>query len=372
MSTIGHQHRRLPTNAADNGFTLIEVVIAVVLLALITGAIAASLITSLNLASSTTQRIKESNDIQLIAGYLVRDAQAAGGSDPTAAVEDSTTGVSVTWLSDNGGTDPDPLACRDTSLSESLIARFAWYDRSSSTTDLYVVKYYYAPATQQVIRLSCKGGALDARLTLGNAVITAPVAPSAPSATCNPGCARGQLPTSVTFVAYELDSPSPTPYKIQLTAKVRSEAETAPALNNSFPEPLIALTGCPGTPAVNVSASADVRVYGNAVINSANAGGCNAMEADNTSSFNAGTTSFLGNGSCTASPGGSCPKNTNTYSTSVGNPSPDSSHRLQPVRAKAGVREATHRPVSTVRRCSFSPIVSSRVAFTSWKVGCLP
>jgi prepilin-type N-terminal cleavage/methylation domain-containing protein len=68
--------------SADGGFTLVEVVISVSLLGLITGAATTSMITATNGARMTSQRAHESTDAQLISAFLVRDAQAAGGSKP--------------------------------------------------------------------------------------------------------------------------------------------------------------------------------------------------------------------------------------------------------------------------------------------------
>ena len=75
---------------SENGFTLLEVIISVVILTMITGAISAAFVTGLNSSSSTNARVHMSDDAQTIAAFLVRDAQAAGGIDPTNPPQDPT------------------------------------------------------------------------------------------------------------------------------------------------------------------------------------------------------------------------------------------------------------------------------------------
>jgi prepilin-type N-terminal cleavage/methylation domain-containing protein len=106
---------------SERGYTLTEMIIVIVILGLITGALTGTMLTALNGHKVTTQRVKESADAQIIAGFLVRDAQAAGGSNPaTGAVDPTIGGVSLT---DNGG-------C---STTGTLLIRFKWTDELSST-----------------------------------------------------------------------------------------------------------------------------------------------------------------------------------------------------------------------------------------------
>ena len=74
----------------DSGFTLVEVMIALVLSALIVGVITAALITSLNVASSTTSLVTDSSETGLVSAYLFRDAQRAGGIRTSDATPDAT------------------------------------------------------------------------------------------------------------------------------------------------------------------------------------------------------------------------------------------------------------------------------------------
>ena len=78
----------------EQGVTLVELLITIVILSMIMGAIAASFVTAFSSTGPTAELIRQSNDAQLIAGFLVRDAQSAGGTDPTTGTIDNTIGVS--------------------------------------------------------------------------------------------------------------------------------------------------------------------------------------------------------------------------------------------------------------------------------------
>ena len=68
--------RRLEEGRRDAGFTLVELLIALVLSGIIAGVIVAAMATSLNVASATTKLVADSTDAGLISAFLYRDAQA--------------------------------------------------------------------------------------------------------------------------------------------------------------------------------------------------------------------------------------------------------------------------------------------------------
>lgn len=144
------------TGQTDRGFTLIELVIAIVLSGLIAGVVVAALITSLNAADSTTAQVNDSTDTGLVSTFLVRDAQSSGGIDPaTAQPVDATLGVSK---SDWGG-------CAQ---SAALVVRFSWLDHASALArSTIVVTYAYDGSSQTLTRRTCTNGAAGADVVLG-------------------------------------------------------------------------------------------------------------------------------------------------------------------------------------------------------------
>jgi prepilin-type N-terminal cleavage/methylation domain-containing protein len=61
----------------DDGFTLVEMMAGMVIMALIMGSIAAALIVGLNTTDQTTERMNESHDAQISSAYLANDVQSA-------------------------------------------------------------------------------------------------------------------------------------------------------------------------------------------------------------------------------------------------------------------------------------------------------
>ena len=117
----------------DHGFTLVELIIAIVLSAMIGGVVVMALVTSLNVASSATAQVGDSTDAGLISSFLVRDAQSAGGIDPATALVDPLLGVS------NDPLDPVGVAC--TPAPSDVKLRLSWIDRSVTTQNTVVVTY---------------------------------------------------------------------------------------------------------------------------------------------------------------------------------------------------------------------------------------
>ena len=146
---------------AETGFTLIELIISLTLLATITGALVATFITTNNANANTSERIHESNDAQLTAGFWTADAQASGGIDPVRGGTDTTLGVLAS--TDNGG-------CAVGSGANEIIA-FKWKEWANRTTtsagevDTYTTRvaiYGYRASTQELERRTCANGVADA------------------------------------------------------------------------------------------------------------------------------------------------------------------------------------------------------------------
>ncbi len=297
---------------SEAGLTLVELLVSVVILAMITGALASVFITAFNGSRPTNERIRESNDAQLITAYLERDAQSAGGSNPSFGTLDSTLGISA------------PSTAPDCTSAGSLIVRFTWRDRSSLVdAPLHVANYFFDATTHEVNRKTCVDGVDESFLRLGSEIAaiqpngvarcitggTDADCPSAPAAT---------LPDFVELLVLATNDPhnSPTAYTYKLTASVRPEGQAAPDSSTATLVPLIALGGTCGDGVTGIQAqgggSSTITVYGGAQVN----GGCPAVDFQGSIDFIAtGGIGVLAPGTCqgTSSP---CSQ----YSTPIGDP----------------------------------------------------
>src|SRR6478672_4539700 len=61
----------------ENGFTLVELMIGMVIITLLVGAIGSALVVSLNTTDATNQRMSENHDVQITSSYLANDVQSA-------------------------------------------------------------------------------------------------------------------------------------------------------------------------------------------------------------------------------------------------------------------------------------------------------
>ncbi|HEY7627695.1 MAG TPA: tandem-95 repeat protein, partial [Ilumatobacteraceae bacterium] len=118
----------------DRGFTLVELIMTMVLGAMIAGVVLMALLTSLNVADSTTAQVNDSTDAGLISAFLIRDAQSAGGIDPASATADPSLGASTSAI------DGDGVAC--TPSPAALVLRLSWLDRTvAAAPTKFVVSY---------------------------------------------------------------------------------------------------------------------------------------------------------------------------------------------------------------------------------------
>jgi prepilin-type N-terminal cleavage/methylation domain-containing protein len=275
----------------ETGFTLVEVIIAVVLLGAITAAITASLLTGINASDSTTQQTRESNDAQIIAAFLVRDAQAAGGSDPATGTPDPSLGV---FVGSDGGcevADGQPIVTFGWDDPDGHIAHFAAYHRVADANEL--------------VRTVCREDTAERSTTvLGRQVTDA-------EAYCDGDEANDCTadPDVVHLAVTSQDGD--TPYDYELTALLRPDRQAAPDGTNSAVVPLLALGSatCSGSPLLEVEGNTDVDVDGVAIVNTPPGSTCPAMSTSGSSTFLHDGTVWGAGGTCA---GPQCPTPTFT------------------------------------------------------------
>jgi hypothetical protein len=301
----------------ERGITGIEVLVAALLLTIITAALSTAFINGFGISASNRERIRQSDDAQNVTAILMKDAQSAGGTDPTTAAIDTTLGVSKT---DDGG-------CTTTTSGASLVLRFKWLDRyvdssGNQTSTSHVANWYFvASATKpRIERTVCIGGGSPATATIGHDVQSA-------SATCDPSCsAANPLPDMVSLTVTGI-SVAPVPgYQYTVTASLRPDGQTPPCStledpscpsDSGSPVPLLALGGATcfnGVDGVTVGGSTDVHVYGGVIIN-ANNPACNEMQFNGHPTYTSGDISLLNGGNCSG-----CPFGTSSFPAAFADP----------------------------------------------------
>jgi prepilin-type N-terminal cleavage/methylation domain-containing protein len=224
---------------ADRGFTLVEVVIALALSAVIAGVTISAMLTSMNVADSTSEQIRGSNDSGLVSAWFYRDAQAA---DPA--------GISVT---------DDAAGWQGCTQQGSLVVRFA------STGDGAARVVTYALLGSQLTRRACAGPE-STTVTLAEHLATA-IARCAPDAGCGAGTTAASLRVTGDGERAPIDQ--------TFTASLRGAARSQPAAGK-IPAPLVVLGGGAACPVLQVASGAAVTVAGDVVV----AGDCGSTPVD--------------------------------------------------------------------------------------------
>ena len=239
-----HRSRRESTDA---GFTLVELVIAIVLSSIVAGVTVAVLITSMNVVNSTNDVSRDATDAGLVAAFLYRDAQAAGGTDPVTLAEVVGLGVSVTDWGD----------CKQ---DGELVVRFSSIDRGVDSVDRPMTVTWARLADGTLMRRACQDGAVvDA--ALGEHVASATI-------TCLPGPDCDADTTAVELVITGSAARSAT--SITLSARLRPDhASLRPVAGRSGPLLLLGDPGKkPGCPEL-VLAGAQTVVLGDVLVDAA-------------------------------------------------------------------------------------------------------
>ena len=152
----------------DDGFTLVELVLAVTLMGVVIGAVASAMIVMFTTTGETTERLSESPDLQLAAAYFGSDVQSAqtftGSCGPV-----GTALVTLSWT--DPGASPNPAAADDT-----------------QRTVRYVVET--AGTQKTLVRYACTNSGSADKTTLVDFVNPM----STPTLTCTPDCTS---PTSM-------------------------------------------------------------------------------------------------------------------------------------------------------------------------------
>ena len=120
----------------EHGFTLAELLISTVILAIIFGVIAEAMMVGLKTTDKTDQRVRESVDAQITSVYFARDVQAAktvylGDASPSCGGASST--ISFSWADPASGAAKRVSYVLTTNGDEQLLTRWACQTGQSSS-----------------------------------------------------------------------------------------------------------------------------------------------------------------------------------------------------------------------------------------------
>ncbi len=209
--------RRRP--AGESGVTIIELLIALTILAVIIAPLAGAVIVYLRNTKATTDRMAESHDAQIAAAYFAHDVQSVGMRDWSAApfptIPSIELGVAMNASPYGCGSDTTPV-----------LVRFSWDDPAVGSPTLRSASYVVTEVggERQLRRVVCSPvGVVASDVVLAHNVdpATAPTVACADAAGAAMACDTGALPASVTLTLVVRAPGDDTPYTVTLVGQRR-------------------------------------------------------------------------------------------------------------------------------------------------------
>jgi len=209
--------RLTPDDRRDAGFTLVELLIAMVILGVIIVPLGNAIIGFIRNTDATSDRLALSHDAQISAAYLARDVAAVGLRDYTVSGTPFLPSIQL-----NAGYDAGGRICGTPATPTALLRLLSddWDDTGTTPvvrTD--IVAYYLTPPSggvSELHRISCTGPA-----TSGPDIVLAHnVDPTTPSLNCSSTCDAATVPQQVTL-SFRVTKTSVGAYPITLTGQRR-------------------------------------------------------------------------------------------------------------------------------------------------------
>jgi prepilin-type N-terminal cleavage/methylation domain-containing protein len=180
--------RRL--RADDQGMTLIELLMVIVILGIIVVPLGDAMIMFFRQTGNTTHRLSESHDAQIADAYFAQDVASIGRHDWTAAPFPLAQSIEVNVGATQG---LDPCG---TAATPAAVVRLLWDDPSAAQTPaVYRVSYVVETVggEQQLHRIECRGSSTAySDLVLAHNLVSA-------SVSCSTTCTSATVPQTVTL-----------------------------------------------------------------------------------------------------------------------------------------------------------------------------
>jgi prepilin-type N-terminal cleavage/methylation domain-containing protein len=192
----------------DEGFTLVELLVAVVLIGVIMVPLSEVVISYLRNTDTTTARQVESHDQQIAAAYWQQDVSSVGVRAPY----DAATQTFPLQQSVNA-----PFPCTGVG-TQVVVLSWNRYDSSGSPTAISV-RYAVNGTRTQLLRLHCTGSTPDS-----TEVIARSLDPSiAPAVTCDDAACTGSTVPRTMRLSFSVKDPSGKgqPYNVTLDGQRR-------------------------------------------------------------------------------------------------------------------------------------------------------
>lgn len=212
---------RLTNHRHDAGVTVIELLIAITVLAVISAPLANAIIGFLRSSDVALERMVLSHDAQISAAYFARDVASIGIRDYSGGVDFTGTvpfeaSVQTAATFNEGG-----IACGSAATPVAAVRFLSDNWTTSGTTWVVstdVVSYYLQTvgSVAELRRMKCTGSANP----LSDITMAHNVDPATVSVTCSSSCSATAVPEQVTL-SFTVRTGNATPYPISLSGQRR-------------------------------------------------------------------------------------------------------------------------------------------------------
>jgi prepilin-type N-terminal cleavage/methylation domain-containing protein len=205
---------------SEGGFTLVELLVAIVILGIITIPLSGTVVSALKNTGTTEDRMDLSHDAQISSSYFARDVAGVGMRDYELVNGESVPFKSSVQL--NAAYDEGGYTCGDAStpLAAVRLLSDAWDPDVSMTAPETVVVAYYLKSVDgstELHRLRCSGGNAPVDIPLAHNVKPGP---DPVKVTCSTACNAATPPNEITL-SLVATKPSVGDYPITLNGQRR-------------------------------------------------------------------------------------------------------------------------------------------------------